>query len=78
MVSNGALLKRISQLERTIRFKRPRIITIVVDAHSDDRTAEDAILQELAVVDADLVVRIQDFCGKDPELPRLHSVIQMV
>jgi hypothetical protein len=69
----GSIQKRLEQLENLISLKKPRLITLIVDAHSDDRKAdEDAILQELAVVDADLVIRLQHYSGKDMDLPRLQ------
>lgn len=74
MGTNAALLKRLSKLEDMIKFRQPRHIVILVDAESD-RTALDAILQELAVVPDDLVILLNHFGGVVPGLPRLHSAV---
>jgi hypothetical protein len=74
----GTLSKRLETIERQISFKKPRVITIMVDGNSEPTEAETAILQNLDVVDADLVIRLQHYGGKDPNLPRLHSVVPMV
>jgi hypothetical protein len=42
MVSNGALLKRISQLEQTIRIKKPRHIIIEIDGTNADQSEAEA------------------------------------
>jgi hypothetical protein len=70
-------IKRIEILERSIRFKQPRIITIVAEAEPEDQCAADAKYQE--IIDQvqpqpdDLVVRVNRFSPSEG-LPRLHSI----
>jgi hypothetical protein len=57
-----------------LRVKRPRQIVILVDPDSEDRTALDAILQELAVVPDDLVILLNTFSGIDSNPPRVFTI----
>jgi hypothetical protein len=67
----------LEQLEQAIKLKRPRHIVVLVDSECEDRTARDAILQELAVTPDDLVILLNHSGDVVPDLPRLHSVMQM-
>jgi hypothetical protein len=72
----GTLSKRLEQLEQLIRVNKPRHIVLEVDGCNENQEADDAILQELGVVDADLVIMVKHYSHKegDPALPRLISV----
>ena len=74
MAGNSGLLKRIAQLEKTIRFERARFIVIEIDGRQEeDKEAQAALLAELAVTPSDLVVAIRRF-GSVEGLPKVHSV----
>jgi hypothetical protein len=77
IAGKGSIQKRLEMLEQAISLKRPRQITVLVDGHSDDQSAIDVILQDLAVVPDDLVVKIAHHGGNDPALPRLLCVITL-
>jgi hypothetical protein len=57
-VSSSSFMKRLKALERSISFRRPRWITILVDGNGEDQSAADAILQELAIKPAASAVTI--------------------
>jgi len=70
-------MKRLDALERSISFRRPRWINILVDANSEDQSAADAILQDLAPIGKDdFVILLKQYndSGDGSALPRLLSV----
>jgi hypothetical protein len=73
-MSSSSFLKRLEQLEKAIKLKRPRWITLLVDGNSEDQSAADAIPQDVAPGKDDLVIYLRRFGGDDPDLPRLLSV----
>ena len=73
-MSSSSFIKRLERLEQAISLKRPRQITILVDGDSEDQSAADAILQDVAPSKDDLVIYLRRFGGNDPDLPRLLSV----
>jgi len=87
-VNSASILKRLEQLEQTIRFRHPRIIVLTVptDASTGKPTAETEaavveLHQQLAVTDADLVVHVANFSNGPEEYaslnaPQLVSVTQ--
>jgi hypothetical protein len=86
-VSSASFLKRLEQLEHTMRFRHPRIIVLTVptDASTGKRSAETEaavveLHQQLGVTDDDLVVHIANFSGPEQfaslNAPQLVSVTQ--
>jgi hypothetical protein len=77
----GTLSKRLELLERAISFRRARHIVVEIDGNNADQSEaeSDTILQELAAVDADLVIFTKHYShsGNDPDLPRLISVMNL-
>jgi DNA-binding GntR family transcriptional regulator len=68
----GSIMKRLEALERSITFRRSRMI--VYEAHADTAASEhEAFLKEIAAGDADLVVCVSRF-GPEPMSPRLVSI----
>ena len=68
----SSFLKRLEALERSITFRRSRMI--VYEAHADTAESEhEALLQEIAASDADLMVCVSKF-GPDPVPPRVVSI----
>jgi hypothetical protein len=71
----SSITKKLDGLERLIRFRAPRFITILVDGTKPpDEAAEAALLQPLDVQPDDIVVAVKKFVDLD-DLPRLQSVI---
>jgi hypothetical protein len=52
IAGNSGLLKRIAQLERTIRLDHARFIFLEINGNQDDKEAQAALLTELAVTPA--------------------------
>ena len=82
-MNSASILKRLEQLEQTIRFRHPRIIVLTVptDASTGKPTAEtDALVAELqeqlGVTDSDLVVHVANYSSEPEQLPQLVSVQQ--
>jgi hypothetical protein len=75
----GTLSKRLEQLEQAISLKRPRHIVIEIDGNNADQSEAEAsaILEELGVVDADLVIFTKHYSRTDTALPRLVSVMNL-
>ena len=69
-MSTNGFLRRQEQLAQTIRIRRPRWITILVDGNSEDQSGADTIVQELEVTPDDTVIYLVRFSGTDPDLPR--------
>ena len=76
-MSTNGFLRRLEQLAQTIRIRRPRWITILVDGNSEDQSAADTIVQELEVTPDDTVIYLARFSGTDPDLPRLGSITDL-
>lgn len=68
---------RLAVLAQTIRIRRPRWITILVDGNSEDQSAADTIVQELEVTPDDTAIYLARFSGTDPDLPRLGSITDL-
>jgi hypothetical protein len=74
------LLKRLEQLERTIRFKQPRLVVITVPTclgtgvAADTEAALAEIKRQHAVTDDDLVVQIANYSDDPEQLPQLVSI----
>jgi hypothetical protein len=67
-------MKRLEALEQKISVRRPRQIVVLVDGNSEDQSAAEVLLQELAPRPNDLVIYLRRFGGDDPDPPRLLSV----
>jgi len=72
--AKGSFQKRLEQLERVISLKRPQHIVVLFDPDNEDRTALDAILQDVAPTPDDLLILLKCFGGGAPTLPWLLSV----
>ena len=71
----GSIMKRLEALERSITFRRSRMI--VYEAHADTADSDhEAFLKEIAAGDADLVVCVSKFVT-EPVPPRLVSITPM-
>jgi hypothetical protein len=71
----GSFLKRLEALERSISFRRSRMI--VYEAHADTAESDHAaFLKEIDAGDADLVVCVSKFCT-EPVPPRIVSITPM-
>ena len=71
---SSSFMKRLEALERSISFRRPRQIVVLVDGNSEDQSAADAIVQELESKPDDLVIYLARFTGDKSDLPRLGGV----
>ena len=70
----SAILKKLAVMERLIRFRKPRFITMLVDGNKPaDEAAEAALLEPLAVQPDDTVVVVKRFVDVE-DLPRVASV----
>ena len=70
----SALLKKLASMERLLRFKKPRFITVLVDGNKPaDEVAEAALLEPLAVQPDDIVVVVKRFAVV-ADLPRISSI----
>ena len=70
----SAILKKLAVMERLIRFKKPRLITMLVDGNKPgDEEAEAALLEPLAVQPQDTVVVVKRFVDVEG-LPRVGSI----
>jgi hypothetical protein len=68
----GSFLKRLEALERSLTFRRSRMI--VYEAHADTGDSDhEAFLKEIAASDTDLVVCVSIFVT-EPVPPRLVSI----
>ena len=67
----GSFLKRLEALERSLTFRRSRMI--VYEAHADTDSDHEVFLKEIAASDADLVVCVSIFVT-EPVPPRLVSI----
>jgi hypothetical protein len=68
----GSIMKRLEALERSITFRRSRMI--VYAAHADTAESDhEAFLTEIGASDADLVVCVSKF-GPEPVPPQLVSI----
>ncbi len=68
----GSIMKRLEALERSISFRRARMI--VYAAHADTTESDhEAFLKEIAAGEADLVVCVSKFVP-EPVPPRLVSI----
>ena len=68
----SSFLKRLEALERSISFRRSRMI--VYEAHAGHAESDhEAFLKEIAAGDADLVVCVSKF-GPEPVPPRVVSI----
>jgi hypothetical protein len=68
----GSMMKRLEALERSITFRRSRMIVYAAHADTTDSDHE-AFLKEIDAGDADLVVCVSKF-GPEPAPPRLVSI----
>jgi hypothetical protein len=70
----SAIHKQLDRIERFIRFRRPRFITVVEDGNKPrDEEAVDALLAPLNVQPEDTVVVVARFVEVD-DLPRVASI----
>ena len=70
----SAILKKLAVMERLIRFRKPRFITMLVDGNKPaDEAAEAALLEPLAVQPDDIVVVVKRFVDVE-DLPRISSI----
>jgi hypothetical protein len=70
----SAILKKLAVMERLIRFRKPRFITMLVDGNKPaDEEAEAALLEPLAVQPDDIVVVVKRFVEIE-DLPRISSI----
>ena len=70
----SAILKKLAVMERLIRFRKPRFITMLVDGNKPgDEVAEVALLEPLAVQPDDIVVVVKRFVEIE-DLPRISSI----
>ena len=70
----SAILKKLASMERLLRFRKPRFITMLVDGNKPaDEAAEAALLEPLAVQPDDIVVVVKRFVEID-DLPRISSI----
>lgn len=76
-MSTNGFLRRLEQLAQTISFQRTRLIIVWVDGTVQDRSAADAIVQELEVTPDDTVIYLARFSGADTDLPRLGSITDL-
>jgi hypothetical protein len=76
-MSNNGFLKRLENLAQSIKVRRRRWITVLVDGNSEDQSAADAIVQELEVTPDDIVIYLARFSGADPDLPRLGGITDL-
>ena len=78
-MNSASILKRLEQLEQTIRFRHPRIIVLTVptDASTGKPTAEtDAVVelhQQLGVTDSDLVVHVANYSSEPEQFASLNA-----
>ena len=79
-VNSASILKRLEQLEQTIRFRHPRIIVLTVptDASTGKPTAEteaavNELHQQLGVTDSDLVVHVANYSSEPEQFASLNA-----
>jgi hypothetical protein len=67
----GIIQRKLEQLQRALRLRRPRWISILVDGNEEDQSAAHAIAQQLNPGRYDLVTYCKQYGGYDRNLPRL-------
>ena len=79
-MNSASILKRLEQLEQTIRFRHPRIIVLTVptDASTGKPTAETEaavveLHQQLGVTDSDLVVHVANYSSEPEQFATLNA-----
>ena len=70
----SAIHKKLEAIERFIRFRRPRFITVLVNGNEPvDEEAVAALLEPLTVQADDTVITVSRFVEID-DLPKIQSV----
>jgi hypothetical protein len=70
----GIIQRKLDQLARALRLRRPRWISILVDGNEENQSAAHAIAHELNPGRYDLVTYCKQYGGYDRNLPRLLAV----
>jgi hypothetical protein len=70
----GIIQRKLEQLQRALKLRPPRWITILVDANEEDQSAAHAIAHELNPGRYDVVIYCKQYGGFDRNLPRLLAI----
>jgi hypothetical protein len=73
----GIIQRKLEQLQRALKLRRPRWISILVDGNEEDQSAAHAIAQELNPGRYDLVTYCKQYGSYDRNLPRLLAITDL-
>ena len=73
----GIIQRKLEQLQRALKLRRPRWISILVDGNEEDQSAANAIAHELNPGRYDLVTYCKQYGDYDRNLPRLLSITDL-
>jgi hypothetical protein len=71
------LQRKLEQLARALKLRRPRWISILVDGNEEDQSAAHAIAHQLNPGRYDLVTYCKQYGGFDRNLPRLLAITDL-